>query len=135
MSNLLIVAFTALAVALGGLLGWQGRKFFDRFDDNEKRIDALEEAIEKRALPNRAKDALEDMWAIASDATDQNSNVDKYIEGLTLMLLKSEAARDYQQVSIERLKNIAKTLRIDPRSYDPDQPHGFEDVIEKTSNS
>lgn len=123
----LIAALVALAVSSGGLLGWQLRKFFSR-------LEALEDAQNKRQLPNRAKDALEDMMAIAMDAGDQNQNVDRYIQALVVGLMKSEAARDYQHTSIERLKNIAKTLRADPRSYDPDQPNQFKDVLKETQN-
>ncbi len=68
------------------------------------------------------------------DANDQNQNVDRYIESLTIALLKSEAARDYQQNSITRLQKIAHILRIDPRSYDPDQPHEFKDILKETQD-
>ncbi len=122
MTNLLIAGLIALALASGWFLGWQGRKFIGR-------LEALELAVQKRTLPARAKDGLEDLMAIGNDIRFQNWDVDQVIGGLITTLLKSEAVRHYTDERVDQLLTIAKQLRSDPHGYDPDQPNQKKNII------
>jgi hypothetical protein len=108
---IVIISFSILAV--GAYFGWHGRKFMER-------LEHVEQELNKRKLPGRVMDGLEDAMAITNDCGFQNNDADQIITTLVAMLDRSEATRAYMNTRLGHLANKLQALRTEPGKYDAD---------------
>lgn len=115
MTPIILIGALMLALILGVIIGVNTQRMASELTYLRDRVNKLEDAqSQKRRNPYRTDDGIEDAMAIVHDVVWQ-----------------SAATLNYVKDRSERIDNILKTVRVDPDSYDPDQPNGKVEILNK----
>jgi hypothetical protein len=117
MTPIILVGVGVLALILGVIIGVNTQRMSSELTYLRDRVNKLEDAQSqnaKRRNPYRTDDGIEDAMAIVHDVVWQ-----------------SAATLNYVKDRSERIDSILKTVRVDPDSYDPDQPNGKVKIVNK----
>jgi hypothetical protein len=101
----LLIGLLSAALLAGVLLGWGGRRFFERQEQLEKKVAELDEIVKRRRLPYPAQAGLEDAIAIAIGMLDDY-----------------QVQRAQDETRLGQLADRLRKVRSDPQGYDTRQP-------------